>query len=103
MALRIRTPSLGSVAVSPGDQYLLESSSTDGYLLEDGSGVLLLEAPTAYAQSVNAAASSATSVVKSVGKSVAATGNGAVTMTRSVGKRVAATGTGAVTMTRSIG
>lgn len=24
-------------------RYLLESSSTDGYLLEDGSGVLLLE------------------------------------------------------------
>ena len=25
------------------DRYLLESSATDGYLLEDGSGVLLLE------------------------------------------------------------
>lgn len=26
------------------DRYLLESSAVDGYLLEDGSGVLLLEA-----------------------------------------------------------
>ena len=25
------------------DRYLLESSATDGYLLEDGTGVLLLE------------------------------------------------------------
>lgn len=25
------------------DRYLLETSATDGYLLEDGSGVLLLE------------------------------------------------------------
>lgn len=29
------------------DRYLLESSLVDGYLLEDGSGVLLLEVPTA--------------------------------------------------------
>jgi hypothetical protein len=27
------------------DRYLLESSATDGYLLEDGTGVLLLETP----------------------------------------------------------
>jgi len=26
------------------DRYLLESSATDGYLLEDGTGVLLIEA-----------------------------------------------------------
>ena len=29
------------------DRYLLESSGVDGYLLEDGSGVLLLEAAPA--------------------------------------------------------
>lgn len=28
------------------DRYLLESSAVDGYLLEDGTGVLLLDAPT---------------------------------------------------------
>lgn len=27
------------------DRYLLESSTVDGYLLEDGTGVLLLEVP----------------------------------------------------------
>jgi hypothetical protein len=30
-------------APASADRYLLESSATDGYLLEDGSGVLLLE------------------------------------------------------------
>lgn len=29
------------------DRYLLESGAPDGYLLEDGSGVLLLEEPSA--------------------------------------------------------
>jgi len=29
------------------DRYLLESSPTDGYLLEDGSGVLLLDGDSA--------------------------------------------------------
>jgi len=29
------------------DRYLLEGSATDGYLLEDGTGVLLLEVPAA--------------------------------------------------------
>ena len=29
------------------DRYLIETSGTDGYLLEDGTGVLLLDATTA--------------------------------------------------------
>lgn len=28
------------------DRYLIETSATDGYQLEDGSGVVLLEQPT---------------------------------------------------------
>lgn len=36
------------------DRYLLESGSPDGYLLEDGSGVLLLEAaPTTTGGTLN--------------------------------------------------
>jgi len=48
------------------DRYLLESSSTDGYLLEDGSGVLLLQFSTftsAITESATATDSSSVSLV----------------------------------------
>lgn len=45
------------------DRYLLESGAPDGYLLEDGSGVLLLEvAPVAFDNSANITAGSAASL-----------------------------------------
>lgn len=52
------------------DRYLLESSATDGYLLEDGSGVLLLEPPlpqTLTPSAITAAFSIPTPVVSVVG------------------------------------
>lgn len=34
------------------DRYLIETSAVDGFLLENGTGVLLLETPSAYATAV---------------------------------------------------
>ena len=44
----------------PDDRYLIETSATDGYLLEDGSGVLLLEGAPAPATADHASACLAT-------------------------------------------
>ena len=46
------------------DRYLIESSATDGYLLEDGSGVLLLEVQPVGSAHTHTFTGDATSVVQ---------------------------------------
>ncbi len=79
-------------------RYLLESSTTDGYLLEDSSGVYLLDAPTTYYQAVAGTIAATGTVIRKTLKTVvgvfAATGtlNAVKKVFKAVGGTFAAAG-----------
>lgn len=83
------------------DRYLLESSAVDGYLLEDGSGVLLLDAPVDLAATAAGVSTASSSLALALPVAGSGAGAGSATAALSVATQVAlaatAAGTGVAT------